>query len=141
MLNSAELSWCIEAIEGPDSSALFDTLELLDRVSGVILRPLEVLRWLKSKFEWEDNFGFFSTGLIVPGHVRETDSLDVVSLSVELEKKWSQSDVGWVWDVIGPVVLEEVPPILSIDAEHRDEIGRVDSISEELESETWGNST
>ena len=43
----------------------------------------------------------------------------------------------WIWDLVGPVVLEEVPAVLSIDTEHRHQVGGVHAVSEELESKSW----
>ena len=41
-----------------------------------------------------------------------------------------------LWDVVGPVVLEEVPAVLAINREHRHEVCRVDSVTKEFEPET-----
>lgn len=108
-----------------------DCCQLLSIVGVDIVWELNSSSWLESKIEWEDWIFNLVSSLIVRAHIRETNLLDVVCLSVKLEGKWVEFKTS-NWDLSGPAVGKEIETILSIDRVHSNSVGRVNSISEEL---------
>ena len=137
LLNSTELSGLIHGINVEEHRARRDRLQIVHerRVVG-LFRELPIARGLKAEREGEIRF-FVDTFLSVRSHVRQANSLDILRGSLKPELERDKSRGVSLGDMIGPVISEEIKIVLSIDAEHSDEIGRVDTITEELDTHAW----
>ena len=60
--------------------------------------------------------------------------MDEVSFRVELYFERNQGFALCGWDVVGPIVLEEVPAILAVGRDHRHEVCSIDSVTEKFKS-------
>ena len=107
-------------------------------IFSVCRRPLELTGWCEAQFEGED-WCSFGSGLISPCHVREAYRLDELSLSVEFHLQRFERDTLGCWNVVRPVVGEEIPVILAVNAELCNQVGKVCAISQELEAKARGN--
>ncbi len=99
---------------------------------------LKFASWLESELPWEDVFAGSFTSLVLAGHLRETNGLNPLGLGGEAGFKRLERDRLGVWDVVREIVGEPVQVILTINAEHGNEVGGVNAISEELDTHAWG---
>jgi len=92
---------------------------------------------LKAKFPWENGLLFLDSVLSVSCVIRESHRPDEVSLdgkvSEALKHDWGHRGL----DVVRKTVLKEVQTVLAIHAVLSYDVGRVDSIAEELDSDPW----
>ncbi len=99
---------------------------------------LDTWVWLEPQLEGEVGGGF--PGTILPDFTEVTESniLDELSGGCELlSKSLGGEGTGW-WNMVLEGSGEEVPVTwLSFDALHGNEIGRVNSIPEELQAHSW----
>ena len=139
LLLAAKLSRLIHGVDIEESGVLRNGLQVVQECGVVGLSGVsKVTRWYKSQRPREDR-RLLSAVLSVHGHIRKTDSLDIVSGSLESELKRNECGIMGVGDVVVPVVLEEVEAVLAIDAVHGDEVGGVDTITKEFDTHAWGH--
>jgi len=106
--------------------------------SCVVVGEFNFAGGMESQAEGENGGGYCSTGLSVLGPVRKADTLDKRSCCGELITNNLKREGCDIWNVVGKVVKEEVPAGLAVYGVHRDETGRVHSISKEFKTHARG---
>ena len=127
----------VRGVDVEEQGVVGDRLEVLLewRVVG-FLRVIELAGWLKAEGPGEDWRGLLGTILCISGHVGEADRLDILSGGLEPDFERDQRLIMRVRDVVGPVVGKEVEVLLTIDAEHGNEVSGVDTVAEEFDTHT-----
>lgn len=132
LLRTTELLRLVHGENIVQNRARWDRLKISQEVGVACSHGAWELKFtsrLESELPWEDVCAGSFTSLVLAGHLRETDGLNPLGLGGEAGFKRLESDRLGVWDVVREIVGEPVQVILTINAEHGNEVGGVDAIS------------
>ena len=139
-LSTTELFWRIPGVDVINLRASWDTSEVI-HVVGVSLSDscgeLELWNGSKAQLPWEFDVFFIGAFLGKVGHVRKTHCLNIVCSCVKAGPKKSETRINWVRNMVTEVISEEIQAVLTINRVHSREVGRVDTVSEQLYAHAW----
>ena len=132
-LCASKLGRLVERVHPEERLPPWDRRELLRVWLVEFLWELDLAGWLESQLPREDRLELLAC-LVVLRVVGEANGLNLGRGGGELLGERPLRLVVRERDVVPPVVLEEVPAGLSVDGKHGDQVGGVDTVSEELEA-------
>ena len=140
---STNLWWCSPSVNIIEIGVSWNWFELIQIVHCV--RWLSVTescsnlsRWGEVNSPWEDWSSDFLSCLVKFSHVTETNFLDPVSSSRELVWNSCEGSSTCSFNMVLELMCKEIPfSWLSINGIHSNQVGWIDSISQEFESHAW----
>jgi len=139
LLGAAHLKGLVHGIDTVESLSCRHLLQRLLQVErGRVLYRGRVRRSrFKAKLRWEDGLLHPGSVLRVVRVVRESHRPGEVRLNGEVREALEHGRIHGLRNLVRQTVLEEVKTVLAIQAVLGDNIGRVDTVAEELDADAW----
>jgi len=141
LLGASQLNRLVHGVDSIESLSCRHLLQSFLQVErGRVLYGGHVRRSrFKAKLRWEDRLLHPGSILRVIRVVRESHRPGEVRLNSEVREALEHSRIHGLRNLVRQTVLEEVKTVLAIQAILGDDIGRVDSVAEELDADAWGH--
>ena len=141
-LGAAELGRCTPCVDIVEDRFCRNGSKSILPLNGTLflsIREHEFSGGLEAQVPWEDNVCLLVSVLVVLGKVGHTHACDVVAGSSESHLEGLQGDTLGIWNMGSEIISEPVHGILTVDRPHRDKVGGVTTITEELDAHARGH--